>query len=48
MISDNIGITVHIVNLCSPLAIKQLINNACQLKFQSGEEIDIDIMSFLE
>jgi len=32
MISNNIGITVHIVNLArSPLAMKQLINNDCQL-----------------
>jgi len=32
MISNNIEITVYIANLCSPLAVKQLINNTCQLK----------------
>ena len=36
MISDNIEITVHIVNLVRALAMKQLINNTCQLKLQSG------------
>ena len=36
MITDNIEITVYIANLCLPLAVKQLINNTCQLKLQSG------------
>jgi len=34
MISNNIEITAHITNLA--LHLKQLINNACQLKLQSG------------
>jgi len=36
MISDTIEIIAHIAKTCSPVAMKQLINNACQLKLQSG------------